>query len=32
MLTGVRVPSEGCWEFMADYKGHSVSFVVAVGA
>ena len=32
MLTGVSVPSEGCWEFMADYKGHSVSFVVAVGS
>jgi hypothetical protein len=32
MLTGVSVPSEGCWEFMADYKGHSVSFVVTVGS
>lgn len=32
MLTGVTVPSEGCWEFMAAYKGHSVSFVVTVGS
>jgi hypothetical protein len=32
MLTGVSVPSAGCWEFMADYKGHSVSFVVTVGS
>jgi hypothetical protein len=31
MLTGVDVPSEGCWEFMAEYRGHALSFVVAVG-
>lgn len=31
ILTGVSLPSAGCWEFMADYKGHAVSFVVNVG-
>ena len=32
ILSGVSIPSDGCWEVMADYKGHSVSFVVAAGS
>jgi hypothetical protein len=32
IMSGVSLPSEGCWELMADYKGHSVSFVVAAGS
>lgn len=28
MLTGVYVPTPGCWEITADYKGQKLSFVV----
>lgn len=28
MLTGVYVPTPGCWEITGDYKGHKLSFVV----
>ena len=30
MLVGVTVPSPGCWELTATYKGHSLSYVVLV--
>jgi hypothetical protein len=30
MLTGVDVPSLGCWELTAEYGGESVTFVVLV--
>lgn len=30
ILTGVEVPTLGCWEFTAHYKGHELSFVVWV--
>jgi hypothetical protein len=30
MLTGVDVPTPGCWEIMGDYKGQKLSFVVWV--
>jgi hypothetical protein len=28
MLTGVYVPTPGCWEIAGDYKGQKLSFVV----
>jgi hypothetical protein len=28
MLTGVYIPTPGCWEITGDYKGDTVSFVV----
>jgi hypothetical protein len=30
MLTGVYVPTPGCWEITGDYKDHQLSFVVWV--
>jgi hypothetical protein len=30
MLTGVYVPTPGCWEITGDYEGDKVSFVVWV--
>jgi hypothetical protein len=30
MLTGVYVPTPGCWEITGDYKGQKLSFVVWV--
>jgi hypothetical protein len=30
MLTGIDVPSVGCWEITGDYKGDKLSFVVWV--
>jgi hypothetical protein len=30
MLTGVYVPSPGCWEITGDYRGEKLSFVVWV--
>jgi hypothetical protein len=30
MLTGVIVPTPGCWEITGDYKGEKLSFVVWV--
>jgi hypothetical protein len=30
MLVGVQVPSTGCWELTATYKGHSLSYIVDV--
>jgi len=30
MLTGVEIPSIGCWEITGDYKGNKLSFVVWV--
>ena len=32
MLTGVYVPTPGCWEITGDYKGQKLSFVVWVYA
>lgn len=31
MLTGIGIPSEGCWEITGEHRGHSVSFTVWVG-
>lgn len=28
MLTGVELPSSGCWQFTAVYQGHELTFVV----
>jgi hypothetical protein len=28
MLTGIYVPSPGCWEITGDYKGQKLSFVI----
>ncbi len=30
MLSGISIPTEGCWEFNADYSETSLSFVVEV--
>jgi hypothetical protein len=30
MITVIRFPSEGCWEVAANYKGKSLTYVVAV--
>ena len=30
ILVGGTVPSAGCWELTATYKGHSLSYVVDV--
>lgn len=30
MLTGVHVPTPGCWEITGDYEGDKLSFVVWV--
>jgi len=30
MLTGVEIPTSGCWEFTGSYRGQSLSFVVWV--
>jgi hypothetical protein len=30
MLTGVYVPTRGCWEITAEYKGEKLSYVVWV--
>ena len=30
MLVGLQVPSQGCWELTATYKGHSLSYVIEV--
>jgi hypothetical protein len=30
MLTGVNLPTPGCWQFEAAYKGHRIEFVVLV--
>lgn len=31
MLTGVVIPTAGCWEITGHYQGYEVSFVVSVG-
>jgi hypothetical protein len=28
MLTGIDIPTVGCWEITGDYKGDKLSFVV----
>jgi hypothetical protein len=30
MMTGLDVPTAGCWELTAHYRGHTVNFVVSV--
>lgn len=30
MMTGIDIPSTGCWELTAQYRGHQLSFVVLV--
>lgn len=30
MLTGIAIPSAGCWEITAQHDGHVLSFVVSV--
>ena len=30
MMTGIDIPSSGCWEITAQYRGDSLSFVVSV--
>jgi hypothetical protein len=30
MLTGITIPSLGCWEVTGHYRGHQLSFVVLV--
>ena len=31
MITGIDIPTAGCWELMAHYKGHALTFIVSVG-
>ena len=28
MMSGIRIPTAGCWELTARYAGHTLSFVV----
>lgn len=30
MMTGIDIPTAGCWEITAHYKGHTLSFIVSV--
>jgi hypothetical protein len=30
MMTGIDIPSAGCWELTAHYGGHTLSFIVLV--
>ena len=30
MMTGLDVPTAGCWEFTVHYRGHTLTFVVSV--
>ena len=30
MMTGIRIPTTGCWEITAYYKGHALRFTVSV--
>jgi len=30
MMTGIDIPTTGCWELSAQYNGHKLSFVVSV--
>jgi hypothetical protein len=30
MMTGIDIPTAGCWEIAAHYKGHTLSFIVSV--
>jgi hypothetical protein len=30
MMTGLEVPTAGCWELTAHYRGHTLTFVVSV--
>ena len=30
MMTGLDVPTAGCWELTAHYRGHTLTFVVSV--
>ena len=31
MMTGIDIPTAGCWELTAHYKGHTLTFIVSVG-
>jgi hypothetical protein len=30
MMTGIRIPTAGCWEVTGHYGGHTLSFIVSV--
>jgi hypothetical protein len=30
MMTGIDIPTAGCWEISAHYKGHLLTFIVSV--
>ena len=30
MMTGVDIPTAGCWELTAHYGGHTLAFIVSV--
>ena len=30
MMTGIRIPTTGCWEVTGHYGGHTLSFIVSV--
>jgi hypothetical protein len=30
MMTGIRIPTAGCWEVTGYYHGHALSFIVSV--
>jgi hypothetical protein len=30
MMTGIDIPSAGCWELTAQHRGHKLSFIVSV--
>jgi hypothetical protein len=31
MMTGIDIPTAGCWEITAHYKGRALTFIVSVG-
>ena len=31
MMIGIDIPTAGCWELTAHYKGHALTFIVSVG-
>jgi hypothetical protein len=31
MMTGIDIPTAGCWELTAHYRGHALTFIVSVG-
>jgi hypothetical protein len=30
MMTGINIPTPGCWELTGHYRGHTLTYVVSV--